>query len=100
MRHFLRLFHDFATISPRAVAMLDSGGHERKLMTRNAPDYLCYLLRLWRAGSADQPHWRATLENPHTGERQVFADLVSLFAFLQEKTAESIRPSEPTPPAD
>ena len=44
--------------------------------------YQSYLLRLWRAlGGAEQP-WRASLENPLTGERQGFADLEALFAFL------------------
>lgn len=80
--------------------MLDVGGRTRNHMTHEAPDYLSYLLRLWRAGSADQPHWRATLENPHTGERQVFADLASLFAFLQEKTVESSLPIEQKPPVE
>ena len=50
------------------------------------PDYMTYLLRLWRAGDADGTAWRAALENPHSGERQVFRDLAALFAFLEEKT--------------
>ena len=44
--------------------------------------YQSYLLRLWRApGGAEQP-WRASLENPLTGERKGFADPEALFAFL------------------
>jgi hypothetical protein len=69
-------------------------------MNPEALDYMSYLLRLWRAGSADEPCWRAALENPRTGERQVFGDLASLFAFLREKTGESMLPNEPTPPAN
>jgi len=30
--------------------------------------------------------WRASLEDPHSGERRGFADLESLFAFLKEQT--------------
>ncbi len=49
-------------------------------------DYLAYLIRLWREENA--PNWRATLQNPHTGERRSFADLPSLLAFLEEQTGE------------
>ena len=45
--------------------------------------YLAYMLRLWKAGSrGGQPIWRASLENPHTGERLAFGDTDALFAFL------------------
>jgi len=48
--------------------------------------YLAYLVRLWRVMSAGQSVWRASLEDPHTGERQGFADLDALFTFLRETT--------------
>lgn len=49
------------------------------------PAYLSYLLRLWRApDGADQP-WRASLEDPLTGERKGFADLEALCAFLHSQ---------------
>ncbi|MCB9418989.1 MAG: hypothetical protein H6667_04255 [Ardenticatenaceae bacterium] len=47
-----------------------------------SPHYQAYLLRLWRE-TADLP-WRATLENPHTGQRHGFADLSHLIAFFQQ----------------
>jgi hypothetical protein len=43
-----------------------------------------YVLRLWRAEEPDQG-WRASLEDPHTGERIGFASLECLFAFLMEQ---------------
>ncbi len=47
--------------------------------------YLAYMLRLWQAGSRDGlPVWRASLENPHTGERLVFGDGKALLAFLAD----------------
>lgn len=49
-------------------------------------DYLAYLLRLWREDNTTD--WRATLQNPHTGERRSFADLPTLLAFLEEQTGE------------
>ena len=60
--------------------------------------YHSYLLRLWPATVQGQIVWRASLENPHTGERLGFADLERLFAFLQDQTTqlsgdESQRPS-------
>ena len=53
-----------------------------------SPTYLSYMLRLWQAGSRDgKSVWRASLENPHTGERQAFRDVETLVAFLMEKTS-------------
>ena len=53
-----------------------------------SPTYLSYMLRLWQAGSRDgKSVWRASLENPHTGERQAFGDMEALVAFLVEKTS-------------
>lgn len=49
--------------------------------------YMAYMLRLWQVGSREgRSVWRASLENPHTGERQAFGDVEALAAFLAEKT--------------
>ena len=54
--------------------------------------YLAYLLRLWQESSepSDSPggrlQWRASLEGPQSAERQGFASLEELFAFLEEET--------------
>lgn len=53
----------------------------------SAPDtqrYRAYLLRLWQTGEGEAAMWRALLEDPRTGERRGFADLDSLFVFLNE----------------
>ncbi len=62
-------------------------------MPREQPDYLSYLLRLWRDDEdggihrgKDQVAWRASLENSLTGKRQGFRSLDDLFAFLQQET--------------
>jgi hypothetical protein len=47
---------------------------------------LSYLLRLWPVQQAGQTVWRASLENPHTGEQLGFATLERLFAFLEDQT--------------
>jgi hypothetical protein len=52
-------------------------------------DYLAYMLRLWRAEDDDGPVWRASVESPHTGERQTFANVELLIAFLKEKTGDN-----------
>jgi hypothetical protein len=50
------------------------------------PDaYQAYLLRLWRVPYQGKWQWRASLESPRTGERQLFAGLPQLFAFLGER---------------
>jgi hypothetical protein len=48
-------------------------------------DYQAYMLRLWRTDYKSQWQWRASLESPHTGERQSFANLEQLFDFLSER---------------
>lgn len=47
--------------------------------------YQAYLLRLWRARCQGEWQWRASIESRHTGERQAFAGLEQLFAFLGER---------------
>jgi len=60
-------------------------------MAKETPDYLSYLLRLWRAHEPSPPDrrgamWRASLQSPQTDERVSFATLDKLFAFLREQT--------------
>ena len=47
--------------------------------------YQSYLLRMWLAADEKGRVWRASLENPHTGERLTFASLERLFAFLEDQ---------------
>lgn len=50
------------------------------------PVYLAYMLRLWQAGDLGQT-WRASLENPHTGEKLGFGGLEQLQDYLRQLTA-------------
>ncbi len=50
--------------------------------------YLAYMLRLWRVDANGEVVWRASIEDPHTGERHGFADLDRLFEFLERQTRE------------
>ncbi|RPI11223.1 MAG: hypothetical protein EHM65_07290 [Acidobacteriales bacterium] len=53
------------------------------------PDaYQTCVLRMWRTQVERKWQWRASLECPHTGERQVFGSLETLFAFLSERCAD------------
>jgi hypothetical protein len=54
-------------------------------MPDDRSSYLSYLLRLWRVSGVTPPLWHASLEHPRTHERRSFADLASLFVFLQEQ---------------
>jgi len=47
--------------------------------------YQAYLLRLWRGDDPAVSSWRASLEDPRTGERIGFESLECLFAFLMEQ---------------
>jgi hypothetical protein len=65
-------------------------------MAEEAQEYQSYLLRLWRTSSRGKLAWRASLESAQTGERRGFADLASLFAFLEQQTgSNSERGSRP-----
>jgi hypothetical protein len=73
---------------------------ERELETNAAGvggrrTYQAYLLRLWQVQRDGQSLWRASLENPHTGERLGFAGLTELFAYLQEMAANLGRAQSP-----
>jgi hypothetical protein len=47
--------------------------------------YVSYLLRLWREKGEQTTRWRASLQDPHSGDRVGFAHLDELVAFLREQ---------------
>jgi len=53
-------------------------------------NYYAYLLRCWRENAAAP--WRATLENPHSGEIIGFASLEQLYQFLERQTGQHNQP--------
>ncbi len=59
--------------------------------------YQSYLLRLWLTADEKGLVWRASLENPHTGERLTFATLERLFAFLEDQCAQTLDRDERSP---
>jgi hypothetical protein len=58
---------------------------------RDQPDYLSYLVRLWRVSAGGATTWRASVECPHTGEQVGFAGVQDLFDFLSEQTGKGRR---------
>ncbi len=56
--------------------------------TENPRHYFSYLLRLWKTGSGEKSDWRASLEEPNTGEKFTFTSLERLFAFLEDQCIE------------
>lgn len=56
--------------------------------------YRAYLLRLWLVAGQ---HWRASLDDPHTGQRLVFASVRQLLQYLERLIDDAPAPrSEPT----
>ena len=55
------------------------------MMMSKQKHYQSYLLRLWLTADEKGSVWRASLEDPHTGERLTFATLERLFAFLEDQ---------------
>ena len=47
-------------------------------------DYLAYLLRLWHIKGAGELGWRASLEDPHSGEMLGFPNVEALIDYLRE----------------
>ena len=54
-------------------------------MSERQTRYLSYLLRLWQDNGDDRPIWRASLQSSLREERQGFASLDELFAFLRRQ---------------
>jgi len=56
-------------------------------ISQKQSSYHSYLLRLWQVGKGLPPEeaWRASLENPHTGEILKFSSLERLFEFLADQ---------------
>ena len=52
------------------------------------PEYMSYLMRVWRAPTDGGHTWRASLEEALTQEVHGFKDLQSLFAFLLAQTGQ------------
>jgi len=59
---------------------------QERIGAGEARDYAAYLLRLWRERSGESTRWRASLQDPHSGERVGFASLEELFVYLRRKT--------------
>jgi hypothetical protein len=51
-------------------------------MEERPVEYFSYLLRMWRTG--EHSAWRASLEDPQTGERRGFGSLEALLSYLVE----------------
>jgi hypothetical protein len=54
----------------------------------NAPamlTYAAYVLRLWQVETENGAVWRASLDDPHSGEYKGFADLNACYQFLRDK---------------
>jgi len=63
-------------------------------MSEEHPEYLAYLLRMWRIRDDGGNHWRASLERPSNGQRLAFTDLEAAFDFLRRQAG----PPHPVPP--
>ena len=58
------------------------------------PRYRAFMLRCWEVRSPDPDGvttWRFGVEDPHTGQKQGFADLEALAAFLQMELLEETK---------
>ena len=68
-------------------------------MSDEIDGYWAYLLRLWRVQCQGEWKWRASIQGPHTGERQWFASLEQLFVYLRERCDREAPGEQQTPGA-
>jgi hypothetical protein len=68
-------------------------------MGKEGPEYVAYLLRMWRVDEDGGSHWRASLERPSDGRRFFFASLEETFDFLRERAGDEREPGS-LPPGD
>ena len=61
--------------------------------TASQHTYITYLLRLWRAEETEP--WRASLNDPHSGDKHNFASLDQMIEFLRAQAGE-VRPAPPS----
>jgi len=61
---------------------------------------MSYMLRLWQVGDGEGAVWRASLEDPHTGERRAFATCQALLDFLEALTVDPPPAGLPPPAAE
>jgi hypothetical protein len=73
------------------LALSSQAGCTVALMNANKT-YQSFLLRLWCGANAQ---WRASLEDPHTGDRQAFASLALLAEYLARATECGFAAAEP-----
>lgn len=66
-------------------------------MSEEQPEYVAYLLRMWRVPGGGGTDWRASLERPRNGERVVFASLEKAIDFLLERAGVSPAGRPPLP---
>jgi hypothetical protein len=59
---------------------------QERMETEESLHYVAYLLRMWGEKSGRTTEWRASLQDPHSGDRVGFADLDELFGFLRWQT--------------
>lgn len=57
-------------------------------MTGYSSRYKAFLLRLWQVENEGKLIWYASLEDPHTSERQGFPSLDALLEFLRGEAGE------------
>jgi len=62
-------------------------------MSKGQPEYLSYLLRLWRTeGVGQAATWHACLEDPRSGDSYYFASLEEAVAFVQRQMGQASKP--------
>ncbi len=85
----------------RSLPLQERERNQLLAMEKRAP-YLAFLLKLWPVVSKSKSRflWRASLENPYTGERYGFQDLDTLLNFLKALTQEDTAQRENTHPTD
>ena len=58
-------------------------------MSMKLPNYLAYMLRMWRISDHSKEVWRASLESPGAGMRYNFTTIDDLIEFLRNEITDA-----------
>lgn len=93
--HGFRMVSEWASHTLSSIQQLGARMTQKRAETAAARGYIAYLLRLWRESGVGPGHWRASLQDPESGERIGFATLEQLFSYLRQQTADPSKGSGP-----
>jgi hypothetical protein len=84
-RPFLRFLYGWWVLYAQGKPCRQWNGVMKKMEWREKHITFLIFLRIWLVGDDRQPHWRASLEDTHTGERKGYASQEAQFEYFEQQ---------------